>query len=79
MDSLQVDYLFIVALWISIRGCSAQPPNWKDSLSHGDEVLMVRSLVSMVTHWTRLMVTHDVRLSSCQDFTKLLCCIISQP
>ena len=48
-------------------------------LSHWDEFLMVSALVCMVTHWTKPMMSHDVRLSSCHDFTKLLYCIFSQP
>ena len=39
---------------------------------------MVSALVCMVTHWTKPMVSHDVKLSVCYNFTRLLCCIISQ-
>ena len=40
---------------------------------------MVRALVYMLTHWTRPMVSHDLRLSSSHNFTKLLHCVVSQP
>ena len=38
---------------------------------------MVSALVC--THWTRPIVSHDVRLSGAYDFTKLLYYIICQP
>ena len=44
-----------------------------------DRVPMVSALVCMVAHWIRPIVSHDIRLSSSHDFTKLLHCIISQP
>ena len=40
---------------------------------------MVSALVCMVIHWTRPMVSHELRLSSSYDFTKLLHCVVSQP
>ena len=43
------------------------------------EFSMVSALVCMVAHWTRLMVSYDLRLSSSHDFTKLLHYIVSQP
>ena len=48
-------------------------------LGHQDKVIMVSALVCIVTLWTRLIVSHDVRLLSSHDFIKLLYCIISQP
>ena len=36
-------------------------------LDHWDEFPIVSAVVCMVTHWTRLMVNHDVRLSGCHD------------
>ena len=36
---------------------------WKTCLSHQDEFLMVSVLVCMVTHWIRLAINHNVRLS----------------
>ena len=41
-------------------------------LSRRDGVPMVSTLMHMVTHWTRPMVNHDIRLSGNHDFTKLL-------
>ena len=32
---------------------------------------MVSALVCMVTHWTKPMVNHDVRLSGCHEINKL--------
>ena len=46
-------------------------------LGSRNKVLIVSALVCMVTHWTRLMVIHDVRLLGIHEFTKLLYCIIS--
>ena len=48
-------------------------------LSYGERFPMVSALVCMVTHWIRPMVSHDLRLSSSHDLTKLLHCVISQP
>ena len=44
-----------------------------------DEIFMVSALMCMVAHWTRLMVSYDLRLLSSHDFTKLLHYIVSQP
>ena len=44
-----------------------------------DRVPMVSALMCMVTHWIRPIVSHDIRLWSSHDFTKLLHSIISQP
>ena len=40
--------------------------------------LMVSALVCMVTHWTRSMVSHELRLSSSHDLVKLLHCVVFQ-
>ena len=40
---------------------------------------MMSALVYMVTHWIRPILSHDIRLSSCYDFTKLLQYVVSQP
>ena len=48
-------------------------------LGYQDKFLMVSALVCMVTHWTRPTMSHDLRLSSSHDLTKLLHCVISQP
>ena len=48
-------------------------------LSYQDRFPMVRALVCMVTHWTKPMVSHDLKLSSSYNFTKLLHYVISQP
>ena len=49
------------------------------SLSYRDGFPMVSALVCMVTHWTKPIVSHDFRLSSSHDLTKLLHCVASQP
>ena len=49
------------------------------SLGYWNEFPMVNTLVCMVTHWTRPIESHDLRLSSSHDFTKLLHCVVSQP
>ena len=49
------------------------------SLCYRDEFAMVSTLVWMVTHWTWPTMSHDLRLSSSYDLTKLLHCVISQP
>ena len=43
------------------------------------EVPMVRALVCMVTHWTGITVSHDIRLSGSYDFTKMLYYIVFYP
>ena len=47
-------------------------------LGYRDEFSMVSALLYIVTHWTTY-VSHDLRLSSSHDLTKLLHCIVSQP
>ena len=42
-------------------------------LGYRDRFPMVSALVCMVTHWIRPMMSHDLRLSSSHDFTKLCC------
>ena len=49
------------------------------SLGYQDGFPMVSALVCMVTHWIGPMVSHELRLSSSYDFTKLLHCVVSQP
>ena len=48
------------------------------SPSYRGGFLMVSALVCMVTHWIGPMVSHDLRLSSSHDLTKLLHCVVSQ-
>ena len=48
-------------------------------LGCGDGFSMVSALVCMVTYWTRPIVSHDLRLSSSHDLTKLLHYVVSQP
>ena len=48
-------------------------------LNHKGETPMVSVLMCMVTHWTRPMVIHGVRLSNSHDFIKLLYCMVFQP
>ena len=47
-------------------------------LDHQDGFPMISALICMVTHWTGPKVSHDKRLSSSYDFTKLLNCVVSQ-
>ena len=63
--------LEVVVYYILIKGMVG--------LDHRDEFPLMSALVCMVTHWTWPMVSHDVRLSSGHDFTKLLHCVVSQP
>ena len=46
-------------------------------LSYRDGFPMLSALVCMVTHWTGVTVSHDLRLSSSHDLTKLLPCVVS--
>ena len=48
-------------------------------LSYQDEFYVVSILVYMVTYWTRPTVSHDLKLSSSHDLTKLLHFVVSQP
>ena len=48
-------------------------------IGYQDKFPIVRAPVSIVTHWTGSTMSHDLRLSSSYDFTKLLHCIVSQP
>ena len=50
-----------------------------DGFAYWDEFPMVSALVCIVAHWTRPMVSYDLKLSSSHDFTKLLRCVVSQP
>ena len=47
-------------------------------LGYWDEFPMMSALVCMIAHWTRPMVSYDLRLSSSHDSTKLLHYIVSQ-
>ena len=48
-------------------------------LGHQDEFPIESTLICMLTHYTGPMVSHELRLLSSDDFTKLLHCVISQP
>ena len=48
-------------------------------LGYWDGFPIVNALVCMVTHWTGPTVSHDLRLSSSHNLTKLLHYIVSQP
>ena len=50
-----------------------------DGLGYQDGFPMVSALVCMVIHWIGPMVSHDLRLSSSHDLTKLLHYVVSQP
>ena len=49
------------------------------SLGYQDGFPIVSALICMVTHWIGPTVSHDLRLSSSHDHTKLLHCVIPQP
>ena len=44
-----------------------------------DGFSMVSALVCVVTHWIGHTVSHDLRLSSSHDLTKLFYFVVSQP
>ena len=46
-------------------------------LGYQDRFLMVNALVCMVTHWIGPIVSHDLRLSSSYNLTKLFYFIVS--
>ena len=48
-------------------------------LGYQDGLPMVSAQVCVVTHWIGPMVSHDLRLSSNHDLTKMLHCVVSQP
>ena len=48
-------------------------------LGYQDGFSIVSALVCIVTHWTGLMVSHNLRLSSSHDLTKLFHYVVSQP
>ena len=48
-------------------------------LSYRNGFPMVSALVCMVTHWTWPATSHDLRMSSNHDLTKLLYSVVSQP
>ena len=48
-------------------------------LNYQDEFPMVSTLVCIVTYWIGLMVSHDLRLLSSHNLTKLLHCVVFQP
>ena len=45
-------------------------------LSYQDAFPMVSALVC-ITHWIRLMVSHDLKLSNSHDLTKMFHCVVS--
>ena len=48
-------------------------------LGYQDGFPIVSALICMVTHWIGHTVSHDLRLSSSHDLTKLFHCVVSQP
>ena len=63
--------LEVVVHYLLIGGTSSPwPSGWSPRVS---------ALVCMVTHWIGLIISHDLRLSSSYDFTKLLHYVVSQP
>ena len=46
---------------------------------HRNKVHMISPLVCMVTYWTKLIVSYDIRLLNSHEFNKLLHCIVYQP
>ena len=49
----------IVTHYLLIRGIVC--------LGHQDKVFMISALMRMITHWTRSMMNHDVRLQDSHD------------
>ena len=49
-----------------------------NKLHYRDEFSMVSALVCMVTHWTGLIISYNLRLSSSHDLTKLLHYVVSK-
>ena len=47
-------------------------------LGYRDEFPIVSTLVCMVIHWIEPTMSHDLRLSSSHDLTKLPYCVVSQ-
>ena len=47
-------------------------------LGHQDGFPMVSALWCIATHWIGPIMSHDLRLSSSHDLTKLLHCVVSQ-
>ena len=62
-----------------IRGCSDLLIGGMAGLSYWDRFPMVSALVCMVTHWIGPTVSHNLRLSSSHNLTKLLHYVVSQP
>ena len=61
-----------------IKGCSAPPSHWRDGWSsYCDGFPMVSALVCMVAHWTGPMMSHDLRLSSSHNLTKMFHYVVS--
>ena len=48
-------------------------------LGHQDRFLIVSALVCIVTHWTKLTMSHDLGLLSSYDLTKLLHYVVFEP
>ena len=46
-----------------------------DGLGYRDGFPMVSALVCMVAHWTGPMMSHDLRLSSSHNLTKMFHCV----
>ena len=46
-------------------------------LDHWDGIPIMRALMYTFTYWTGLTMSHDIKLSGSDDFTELLCFIIS--
>ena len=44
-------------------------------LDNWDGFPMVSALVCIVAHWTKPTMSHDLKLSSSHDFTKLFHCV----
>ena len=48
-------------------------------LGYWDEFPIVSALLCMVIHWSGPIVSHDLKLLSSHDFTKLFHYVVSQP
>ena len=48
------------------------------TLGYWDGFLMMSALICLITYWTKPTMSHDLRLSSNHDLTKMLHHVVSQ-
>ena len=81
MGSLQINDLFTtMGLGNPLKDVMRHPLIGRMiDLGYRDGFPIISALVCVVKHWIRPIVSHDLRLSSSHDLTRLLHCIIYQP